>query len=182
MYLALKNINPWFPDAVKQLPLKKQNEILDKIQDTPYQIELEQSGLATKLYVQKTFNDNNKGASLQLLKDMYEISQGRGASKDEGVHCVCRARGEVCKHPDYDSCLANACPYLVFTRYGYKALLEVISSYKSLADNGDKKAYSVLRDVIMPQFRDIINELMRDVHMPDTEREGLKLMMKEALE
>lgn len=171
-----------YPDAIKKLPMKKQNELIAAVSDNPYMIELEQSGVAAKMHIKDRFENGDNEKVVDILKGMYEITQGRAKAKDEGIHCLCRARGNPCAYPEFDSCLANTCPYLVFTKYGYKALLEVIRDYKICADAGDVKKGSVLQQIIMPRFRDIINALMREVHMEQNERKGLRLMLEEALQ
>lgn len=128
-----------------------------------------------------SFESGDNEKVLGVLKGMYEISQGRGKAKDEGIHCSCRARGNPCAYPEYDSCLANACPHLVFTRYGYRALLEVIYEYKVGADAGDGKKAAVLQQIIMPNFRDVINALMKEVNMNKNERAGMRLMLEEVV-
>ena len=161
--------------------MKKQNELMAAVADNPLQIELENSGIAAKLYLKDSLMNGENEKVLDILKGMYEIAQGRGKAKDEGIHCICRARGNPCAYPEFDSCLANACPYLVFTRYGYKALLEVLRDYKTSADAGDNKKAVVLQTIIMPRFRDILNALMREVNMEKKERAGLQFMLQEAL-
>lgn len=178
IYQTLKTA---YPDIMKKLPLRKQNELMAAVADNPYQIELEQSGIVASFRIKESFKDGDNETVLDMLKGMYEIAQGRGKGKDDGIHCICRARGNPCAHPEFDSCLANACPYLVFTRYGYKALLEVISDYKVAMDSGDVKKGAVLQQVIMPRFREILNTLMRDVNMSKNERAGMQFMLKEAL-
>lgn len=170
-----------YPDVIKKLPMKKQNELMAAITDKPFKIELVQSGVAAKMHIKDRFENGDNEKVVDILKGMYEITQGRAKAKDEGVHCLCRARGNPCAYPEFDSCLANTCPYLVFTKYGYKALLEVIRDYKICADAGDIKKGAVLQKIIMPRFRDIINALMREVNMEQNERKGLRLMLEEAL-
>ena len=169
------------PDAIKKLPMREQNKLMAAVLDSPYMIELIQSGEAAKLEIQHCFENNRPKEVLGMLKRMYEISQGRGKGKDDGVHCLCRAGGKPCAFPEYDSCLANTCPHLVFTQYGYKALLEIIIEYKKAADDGNLKMASVLKNVIMPRFSNILNTLMREVNMRQNEKAGLQLMLKEAL-
>ena len=170
-----------YPEAMRKLPMKKQNELMASIAANPLQIEQEQSGVAAKLHIKDRFENGDNEKVAEILKGMYEITQDRGKAKDEGVHCICRARGNPCAYPEFDSCLANTCPYLVFTRYGYKALLEVLRDYKVAADAGDIKKGAVLEQIIMPRFRDIINALMREVNMVKHDRTGLQFMLKEVL-
>lgn len=170
-----------YPNILKNLPMREQNKLIAALSNNPYMIELSQSGEAAKLEIQHCFENNRKKEVIGMLKQMYEISQGRGKGKDEGIHCLCRAGGKPCAFPEFDSCLANTCPHLVFTQYGYKALLEIIAEYKRAADCGNLKMASVLKNVIMPRFSEILNALMREVNMRQNEKTGLQLMLKEAL-
>jgi hypothetical protein len=178
---AYRTLLTAYPEAMKSLPMKEQNKVMALVASSPLQIELEQSGMAAGLDIREHFVNGENDKVLGMLKSMYEVSQGRAKGKDEGIHCICRAKGTPCLYPEFSSCLANACPHLVFTRYGYKALLGIIREYKIAADNGDVKKESVLMTVIMPRFKDILNAFMRDVNMERNERAGLQLMLKEAL-
>ena len=170
-----------YPDVMRKLPMREQNKLMAAVSDSPYMLELAMSGEAAKMEIQHCFESNKQKEVLGMLKQMYEISQGRGKGKDDGIHCLCRAAGNPCAFPEYDSCLANTCPHLVFTKYGYKALLEIIVEYMTAANSGNLKMKSVLQDVIMPRFSEILNALMREVGMQQSEKAGLKLMLKEAL-
>ena len=123
----------------------------------------------------------NEHEILALLKDMFEISQGRGQSKHDGIYCTLRARNESCPHPEYSSCIAYGCPYLVFTRYGLVPLLEVLKEFKEMAESGDKKAASVLKQVLLPRYKNIINAIMRDTDMSQSDRNGIKSLMEDIL-
>lgn len=170
-----------FPDAMRSLPLKKQNELIAAMDSSPYAIEMEQSGNMMIAYVQESFNGGNEKELTNLLKSMFEISQGRGAAMDEGVHCTLRARNELCVHPDYGSCIEHGCPYLVFTRYGYLPLLRVLKDYRDRGRNGDLKAFKVLQTVLFPRYRSIINRIIHEMNMSQAEKNGLKLLMEETL-
>lgn len=170
------------PDIFYKLPMKKQNELIAAIEQSPLQIEIDYSETLVKLRLHDFFIDGETDSVIRVLKAMYEISQGRGLAKDEGIHCLRRAQGELCAYPEYGSCLSNACPYLVFTKLGFKTLLKVILQFKNAADRGDVKANSVLHHVIMPRFRDVINSFMRDVNMNQSDRNGMRKIMREMLE
>ena len=170
-----------YPDVMRKLPMKQQNEIISVFTTSPYQIELEHSGTVAKMHIKEQFVAGNKKETLLILKNMYEISQGRGKGKDSGIHCILRVRDEVCCHPEYESCLANACPYLVFTRYGYAALIEVLKQFRDAALSGDKKAEAALKKVILPMYRDILNAFMNEMGISKEERLGMKRLMEENL-
>ena len=171
-----------FPDAMKKLSLKEQNKIIQQMNITPFQNELEQSGLIASVEVKDNFLKNNTQQTMNLLKSMFEISQGCGKSKDDGVGCLMRSQGKVCPYAEFKSCIANACPYLVFTKYGFKALLEVLQEYMTESKNGNRKADAILKSIILPRFKDILNSFMNEQHMSHDDRQGLKLFMKNTLE
>ncbi len=170
-----------YPEAFRQLPMKEQTALMSTLKASPYQIEMEHSGNSTISFVQESFMGGNEHEILALLKDMFEISQGRGQSKHDGIYCTLRARNESCPHPEYSSCIAYGCPYLVFTRYGLVPLLEVLKEFKEMAESGDKKAASVLKQVLLPRYKNIINAIMRDTDMSQSDRNGIKSLMEDIL-
>lgn len=171
-----------YPEEMPRLSMKQRSELMEAMPRDPYKTELLMSGLSAAMEIKIAFETGETDKAITMIESMFEITQGRGQGKDTGIYCILRARGEVCKYPAYDSCLANACPYLVFTRYGYRALLEVIGEYVTAAANGDMKMAAALKNVIMPRFRTVINTLMRDMHIPQKERAALKFMLEEVLE
>jgi hypothetical protein len=117
---------------------------------------------------------------IEILKAMYAIGQGLGKGKDKGIYCWIRAHGESCVYPIYKSCLANLCPYRVFTSEGLPSLIEVIKDYKEKANTtGNKKYLVVLNKMIIPAFQSIINALLKE--MSRQEKESVKLLISEAL-
>lgn len=171
-----------YPGEITRLPLKQRSELIEAIPHDPYETELLISGLSAELEIKHAFENGYTDKAIAMLESMFEVTQGRGQGKDAGIYCILRAGGDVCRHPDYDSCLANACPYLVFTRFGYRALLEVIGEYVQAAASGDVKMAVALKNVIMPCFRTIINTLMKDMHIPQKERAALRFMLEEVLD
>lgn len=170
-----------YPEAMHALPIKKQNELISMVQSSPYQIEMEETGNDTRYYVKDQFLKGNSETILQILTDMFELSQNRGKAKDDGVYCIARVRKEVCANPEYKSCLANACPYLIFTRYGYGPLVEVIRDYRLAANKGNAKAAHILKSIILPRYRDILNTLMREREMDQDDKNGMKKIMEDIL-
>lgn len=170
-----------FPDAMRSLPLKDQTRLISSMEASPYQIEMEQAGNAAISHVKKSFMDGDEQEVITLMKDMFEISQGRGMSKHEGVYCTLRARNEQCPHPAYTSCIAYGCPHLVFTRYGLMPLLEVLRDFKHNADAGDGKAAAVLRQFLFPRYKNILNTVMNEMNMNSQGRGGIKRLMEEVL-
>lgn len=170
-----------YPDVMPRLSLKQRSELMAAMPYNPYKTELLMSSLSAELEIKHAFENGHTDKAIRMLESMFEITQGRGKGKDTGIYCILRAGGDVCKHPDYDSCLANACPHLVFTRFGYRALLEVIGEYVQAAVSGDVKMAAALKSVIMPRFKNIINTLMKDMHIPQKERTILKVMLEEVI-
>lgn len=179
LYQTLKTA---YPEELSRLSLKQRSELMEVIPYSPYKAELMLSGVSAEQEIKRAFETGQTDTAIKMLESMFEITQGRGQGKDTGIYCIIRAGGGVCKHPDYDSCLANACPYLVFTRYGYGALLEVIGEYVRGAASGDVKMAVALKSVIMPRFKNIINALMQDMHIPQMERAALRFMLEEVLD
>lgn len=169
-----------YPDAFRKLTMKEQNRILS-MTDAPLEMENTASGVSAAAAIQDAYIHGEKDTVLNMMKKMYEISQNRGQGKDKGIYCLRRAGKEICSHPDYESCLANGCPYLVFTKYGYRPLLRVLKGFKEEAVKGDKKAASILYKVLVPRYQDILNQLMKETAMDPEEKNSLKLMMKEEL-
>lgn len=171
-----------YPEELPQLSLKQRSELMEVIPYDPFKAELRMSGLSAEMEIKRAFTIGQTDKAIMMLEGMLEVTQGRGKGKDAGIYCILRANGDACRHPNYDSCLANACPYLVFTRFGYRALLKVIAEYVEGATSGDRKMAAALEHVIMPRFRAIINAVMKDMHIPREERIVLKLMLEEVLE
>lgn len=170
-----------YPDAMRKLTLKEQNQVIDQMNVTPLQLEEAESGVRSILAIQTEFKNGNDTVVLQMLKTMYEITQNRGQGKDHGVYCLLRTEKMACQHAEWDSCLANGCPYLVFTKIGYLPLLRILLKYQTEANKGNKKAQTVLQQVLIPRYQKILNQLMKDMNMSKEDRNGLKLLMKETL-
>lgn len=171
-----------YPEALKQLPMKKQNELIALLEKGkgPLEFELKQSDIVEKQYIQEQFMASNKQAVKQRMKEMLEISQSRGKAKDTGLYCLKRARGEACLHPEYDSCLANVCPHMVFTSLAVIPLLQVIKSYKDASKN-DPKMKAVLEQVILPHYEEIIEALFKETNMGKIDRLALNKFRDEVL-
>lgn len=170
-----------YPDAMRRLTLKEQNQVIEQMNVTPLQLEEAESGAWFMLVIQNEFKHGNDTAVVQMLKSMYEITQNRGQGKDQGVYCLLRSEKMACQHAEWDSCLANCCPYLVFTKIGYLPLLQILLQYQTEAKNGNKKAKNILQQILIPRYQKILNQLMKDMNMSQEDRNGLKLLMKETL-
>lgn len=168
-----------FPDAMRGLSLKKQNEIIKMIEMQPLELEEAQSEVLASQSIRNEFISGDEETVLRMLKSMFEISQNRGKAKEAGVYCLKRASKEACTYPEYRSCLANGCPHLVFTRIGYIPLLEVLNDYYQKAKSGDNKAEAVFRKILMPRYQSILNQLVKDMNMSNEEKIALKDMLKD---
>lgn len=170
-----------YPETLKKLPMEKQNELIAIMDEKPLELELKQSEIAGRRYIQEQYKKGNTEAVTKMMETMLEISQGRGKAKDKGLYCLKRARGEACHHPEYESCLAGCCPYMVFTSMALIPLLKVLKSYMDKAAT-DIKAKAVLNKVMIPFYQDIINRLARTANLDRADGEGIKKIMKEVLD
>lgn len=169
-----------YPEAVKKLPMKKQNELVALMDEKPLELEMKQAELVERYHIQEEFRRGKTDTVKSTMLDMLEISQGRGKAKDQGLYCVKRARGEACVHPEYASCLAGCCPFMVFTRDALIPLLTVLKSYREKAKH-DPKDEAVFKKVMVPFYQDTINGLMRQTDMAKEDRLGITKIMKEVL-
>ena len=182
-----------YPDAFQKLTVKDQNRLIAIMDETPLSVEIKQAGLLANMEIreqfekaaardskenEQEFSESNFSEVITMMHAMLEISQSRGKGKDDGIHCLKRAMGEACAHPEYDSCMTNACPHLVFTRHGVRPLVMVLKEYITNART-DRKANAVLKNVIIPKFQGVINALMRE--MDAQERAGMQKMISDAL-
>lgn len=165
-----------FPDAFKKLSAKEQTALLAECEASAYELETVSSDFISTDKLKRLFAEGNSKKALYILYEMFEISQGFGKSKDEGVHCKKRALREACENPVFEHCVLNACPYLIFTESGIKSLIDVIYTYSKLADEtGHPKYKHVLSDVIIPSYKDILREFAEK--MTPNESKALKLLI-----
>lgn len=162
-----------FPDAFNKLTAKEQTQILAECEVSSYELEVMSSDMIAEQQLKETFAEGNAKEPLNILNEMFEISQGMGKSKDKGIYCKKRAVGEVCTNPSFESCLANTCPYLIFSESGIKSLIEVIKDYERKArETGNPKYESILKNVIIPRYKHILTEIAK--RMKQTEKDALK--------
>ena len=169
-----------YPEIMRELPMKMQNKLLAQLDINPFRIETEQSELLVQMNVHDQFLSGNDEYVMQVFRDMLAVTQGFGKAKDEGIHCLFRLRGQACPHPAYRSCLANGCRHLIFTRLGLIPLIEVMKEYYSRAKT-DLKSRAVLKNVLQPRFRDLLNYAMQTSGMNKAERAGIKKILEEEL-
>lgn len=88
--------------------------------------------------------------------------------------------GFQCENPTYESCVANLCPYHVFTSDGVPTLVKIIKNYqiKELS-TGNKKYGIALKTKIIPAFQDIINAIVKE--MSEEDKAGIKTLIEEVL-
>ena len=116
----------------------------------------------------------------EILKAMFSLAQGRGKAKDAGIWCMQKALGFNCEHPTYVSCIADLCPYLIFTNEGVLSLVNVVKEYrrKELA-TGNGKYGIALKKHIIPAFQEVINAVLAG--MSSHEKAGMRKLLGEAL-
>lgn len=170
-----------YPEAMRQLSLKDQTEIIKIMNITPLQLEFSMSNLAVSEQIKHEYLYGSQSSAEKILKMMFTVTQNRGSAKDQGAYCMKRTAGEACVHPEWKSCLANCCPWLIFTKYGYWALLDILYNFQSRAMSGDKRAASILREYLIPRFQGIINHLIHETEMSSDDKRALQLMLEEKL-
>lgn len=170
-----------YPEAMNKLTMKEQNEVIEQMNVSPLKIEEAQSGPLESEIIKDYFLQGRNDATFEMLKSMYAISQTKGKGKDLGIYCVKRASDEMCSFPEWKSCIANACPYLVFSKYGIIPLLEILKEFKMKENAGDKKAQTVLKKILVPRYLGIINRIIKEFHLDADERYGLKMLKTEVL-
>ena len=178
MYAALCNA---YPDEFEKLTKKEQTQIMENISLSAYDLEVLGPSLLKSEIIRKEGMEGKHETTDLIIKEMFEIGQGKGCGKDKGVYCKKRALGYSCEHPSYKSCLAGMCKYHVLTTDGIPALLDVLKEYKRLyVETGNKKYQVVLYKHIKPFYQDIINEIMRN--MNKEERTSLRGFIGEKLD
>ena len=171
-----------YPDAMRNLPMKEQNKLISEANVSPLQLEGLESGLAATISIQQNFLSGDEEGTLSILKNMLEISQGRGKGKDPGVYCLLRSENKVCPNAEYESCLANGCKHLIFTKYGYLPLLNILADYKDEASSGNKKAESVLYKLLIPRYQRILQQLIKDLRLDSSDLKGLRRIIEKELD
>ena len=169
-----------FPDSFKKLTAKEQTEIMSKISMTAFELESYGTGEVASARIYEEFSKGNTKEVRDILKSMYYVGQGLGTGKDNGIFCQKRSLGYICENPKYESCIANLCPYHIFTAEGIPALLKVIKEYNEKIDyTGNDKYKLALETVIIPAFQDIINEIIRI--MPQEEEKSILKYIEDKL-
>ena len=169
-----------YPEAFEKLSAKEQTAIMEKIPLSAYELETVGTSLMASEKMAEVFAEGKTEEPIEILKAMYAIAQGKGKAKDSGIYCKRKALGLCCEHPAYESCLANLCPYHVFTSDGVPALIRVIKDYQQKEFVTGNKKYSIaLKTKIIPAFQDIINAIIKE--MSEEERTGTKRLIEEAL-
>lgn len=169
-----------YPDAFEKLSAKDQTGIMKKIPLSAYELETVGIALIASDRMTEVFTEGKTDEPKEILKAMFAIAQGKGKAKDSGIYCKKKALGFACENPTYESCLANLCPYHVFTSDGVPALVKVIKDYqmKELV-TGNSKYGIALKTKIIPAFQDIINAIIKE--MSEEDKTGTKKLIEEAL-
>lgn len=153
-----------FPESFKKLTSEEQTEIMNKINVSALELESLGGEELSSLQMYKEFSKGNTEEATIILKAMYSVGQGKGVAKDDGIFCQKRALGYICESPTYESCIANLCPYHIFTTAGIPSLIKVIKEYNEKIDyTGNDKYKIALEKVIIPAFQEIINEIIKEM-------------------
>lgn len=169
-----------YPEAFEKLSAKEQTAIMEKIPLSAYELETIGTSFMASERMAEVFNEGKTEEPKEILKAMFAIGQDKGKAKDYGIYCKKRALGFACVNPVYESCIANLCPYHVFTSDGVPALVKVIKEYQLKAfTTGNKKYGIALKTKIIPAFQDIINAIIKE--MSKEEKVAIKKLIEEAL-
>lgn len=162
-----------FPDAFRKLTAAEQTKYLAECNVSSYELEVMGADMIAEQELKDSFAEGNTSEALKILSEMFEISQGFGKAKDTGIYCKKRAIGEACINPSFESCIANVCPYLIFSEAGIKSLVNVVNQYQDKAiKTGNPKYETILNDVIKPSFKSILAEISS--RMSQSEKGALK--------
>jgi hypothetical protein len=169
-----------YPDAFEKLSAKEQTAIMEKIPLSAYELETVGTALAASDRIIDEFTEGKTEEPKEILKAMFAIAQGKGKAKDVGIYCKKKALGFCCVNPIFESCLANICPYHVFTSDGVPALVKVIKDYREKEIiTGNRKYGIALKTKIIPAFQEIINIIIKK--MTEEEKAGIRKLIEEAL-
>ncbi len=169
-----------YPEAFAKLSAKEQTAIMEKIPLSAYELETVGTSLVASDRITEVFAEGKTNEPKEILKTMFAIAQGKGKAKDAGIYCKKKALGFCCENPNYESCLANLCPYHVFTNDGVPALVKVIKDYEEMElITGNKKYRIALKTKIIPGFQEIINTIIKE--MSEEEKAGTRKLIEEAL-
>lgn len=169
-----------YPEAFGKLTAKEQTIIMEKIPLSAYELETIGTSLVASDRITEVFAEGKTDEPKEILKAMFAIAQGKGKAKDAGIYCKKKALGFCCENPTYESCLANLCPYHVFTSDGVPALVKVIKDYREKEImTGNKKYRIALKTKIIPAFQKIVNAIIKE--MSEEEKAGTRKLIEEAL-
>ena len=167
-----------FPHAFESLTMQEQTSLMEKFPLSAFELESLGSVFSATEDIAEELSKANTDLPMIVLKSMLAIGQGKGKAKDKGIFCIKKALGYSCEYPLYESCLANLCPYFVFTRDGIPALINVIKNYAEKAQT--RKKYEIaLKKYIIPAFQYVINEISKE--MSAREQASTRKLIEEIL-
>ncbi len=155
-----------YPDSFKKLPSAEQTKFISSLELSPLNVEMGGNVLLFKQRIIDLYKNGKKEEQIgKILTALYEIGNGKGLAKDKGGCCIRRAVGEKCENGKFLSCIANDCPYLVFTKYGIDSLLEVIFQYyQKFRETKNIKYFIVIKQIIIPKYKRIIEDIMKSLN------------------
>ena len=167
-----------FPHTFESLTMQEQTSWMEKFPLSAFELESLGSVFSATEDIAEELSKANTDLPMIVLKSMLAIGQGKGKAKDKGIFCIKKALGYSCEYPLYESCLANLCPYFVFTRDGIPALINVIKNYAEKAQT--RKKYEIaLKKYIIPAFQYVINEISKE--MSAREQASTRKLIEEIL-
>ena len=151
-----------FPDAFEKLSPREQTKVISILDCSAYDIEISAAALPAEIDLRRFFIEGNSEKAQEILHCMFEISQGKGRSKDAGIYCTKRALGFACVNPTFSSCIATLCPYSVFTESGIKTLVHVIKQYMTLFEKTGNPKYRAVVNKMKSSFSDVFRKIRQD--------------------
>lgn len=167
-----------YPEAIKSLSLEQQNKLMELMDASPMLIELNLKEIDVRETIRESFISGDEEGILRMLESMYNISQMKGKSKEVGVYCLRTSLGRACKFPTCESCIIQGCDEQVFTKYGLNTLWEVIKQYYLAGSSGNRRAQSILDEILIPRYQSILRKLKKNVNMSKVEVHMLGTMLE----
>lgn len=155
------------PQGFRNLPASNQTEFIKQINLVPYEMEQSIARCLNSIEIMEEFQNGEYSRADIVLQAMMEVSMGRGKAKDKGIFCFLRSLDLGCEYWHSESCIAENCEHCIYTRDGLEALLEVMNDYMKEADNGDVKSEEILKQDLIPHFKDIISAQLKEMSVQE---------------
>lgn len=170
----------YFPESFGQMSAEEQTKLMKLSGLTPIEIEAMAAREERILDLKEIIVAGEISRPEEVLKPLMAISQGYGASLDEGCYCLKRAAGMKCDQDVRGKCLSSGCKCEVFTTEAIPAIGQIVREKIMLARNGDRKAAAVLKHNVLPNITTIVRYLK--TALPEYEYREVERQLKEEME